>query len=60
MLFLALYLQRRMNWTGSKLFRATIQITALMLTWYTGLSRITDYKHHWLDLKFAIEVKPLP
>ncbi|XP_046635294.1 putative phosphatidate phosphatase isoform X1 [Daphnia pulicaria] len=50
MLFLALYLQRRMNWTGSKLFRSTIQITALMLTWYTGLSRITDYKHHWSDV----------
>lgn len=50
MLYLALYVQRRMNWSGSKLFRPTIQITALMLTWYTGLSRITDYKHHWSDV----------
>ncbi|XP_046446420.1 putative phosphatidate phosphatase [Daphnia pulex] len=50
MLYLVLYLQSRMNWSGSKLLRPTIQIAALMLTWYTGLSRITDYKHHWSDV----------
>nr|CAH0113676.1 unnamed protein product [Daphnia galeata] len=50
MLFLAFYLQRRMNWSGSKLLRPTIQICVLMLSWYTGLSRVSDYKHHWSDV----------
>ncbi|KAK4015742.1 hypothetical protein OUZ56_030716 [Daphnia magna] len=50
MLFLALYLQRRMNWSGSKLLRPTIQISALLLSWYTGLTRVSDYKHHWSDV----------
>lgn len=47
MLYLALYLQRRMNWSGSRLLRPTLQIAAIMLSWYTGLTRVSDYKHHW-------------
>lgn len=47
MLFLAFYLQSRMTWSGSKLLRHTIQIGALLMAWFTGLSRISDYKHHW-------------
>ena len=57
MLYLVLYLQRRMKWSGSNLIRPTIQIKALMFTWYTGLSRITDYKHHWFDLHLAVKRK---
>lgn len=30
-----------MNWSGSKLLRPTIQICVLMLSWYTGLSRVS-------------------
>lgn len=50
MLYLALYLQRRMNWSGSHLLRPTLQIAAIMLSWYTGLTRVSDYKHHWSDV----------
>ncbi|XP_046446419.1 phospholipid phosphatase 1-like isoform X2 [Daphnia pulex] len=50
MLYLVIYLQCRMNWSGSKLLRPLIQIAALIFSWYTGLSRITDYKHHWSDV----------
>ena len=47
LLYLALYLQQRMTWSGSRLIRPTYQIALLMLSWYTGLSRVTDFKHHW-------------
>ena len=50
MVYLALYLQARMTWSGSRLLRPFLQLSALMLTWYTGLSRVSDYKHHWSDV----------
>jgi phosphatidate phosphatase len=50
MLFLALYLQARMNFPQSRLLKPLLQLIALMLTWFTGLSRVSDYKHHWSDV----------
>jgi len=50
MLYLALYLQARMTWSGSYMLRPLLQISALMLSWVTGLSRVSDYKHHWSDV----------
>lgn len=50
MLYLALYLQARMTWSGSYMLRPLLQIGALLLSWLTGLSRVSDYKHHWSDV----------
>ncbi|KAK3919395.1 Putative phosphatidate phosphatase [Frankliniella fusca] len=50
MLFLALYLQARMTFKGSKLLRHGMQYVCLMLSWATAMSRISNYKHHWSDV----------
>ncbi|XP_054737497.1 putative phosphatidate phosphatase isoform X1 [Anastrepha obliqua] len=50
MVYTALYLQSRMNWHGSKLLRHFLQFLFIMIAWYTALSRVSDYKHHWSDV----------
>ncbi|EDW08111.2 putative phosphatidate phosphatase isoform X1 [Drosophila mojavensis] len=50
MVYVALYLQARMNWQGSKLLRHFLQFLFIMIAWYTALSRVSDYKHHWSDV----------
>lgn len=50
MLYLAIYLQARMTWSGSDLLRPLLQLVSLMMAWYTGMSRVSDYKHHWSDV----------
>lgn len=47
---LQLYLQGRMTWHGSKLLRHFLQFLFIMIAWYTALSRVSDYKHHWSDV----------
>lgn len=39
-----------MTWRGSRLLKHFLQYVLIMLTWYTCLSRISDYKHHWSDV----------
>ncbi|KAH8407657.1 hypothetical protein KR222_009484 [Zaprionus bogoriensis] len=50
MVYVALYLQARMTWHGSRLLRHFLQFLFIMIAWYTALSRVSDYKHHWSDV----------
>ncbi|XP_035784310.1 putative phosphatidate phosphatase [Anopheles albimanus] len=50
LVFCAIFLQSRMNWRGSKLLKHFFQFLLILLAWYTCLSRISDYKHHWSDV----------
>ncbi|MEE6495065.1 hypothetical protein FKM82_001941 [Ascaphus truei] len=50
MLYLVLYLQSRFTWRGARLLRPLLQFTLLMMAFYTGLSRVSDHKHHPSDV----------
>ncbi|XP_020291271.1 putative phosphatidate phosphatase [Pseudomyrmex gracilis] len=50
MIYLAMYLQLRLRWKGSKLLRHFLQILCITMAWFTALSRISNYKHHWSDV----------
>ncbi|KAH9635878.1 hypothetical protein HF086_002438 [Spodoptera exigua] len=50
MLYFSMYLQKRFNWRGSKLVRHGIQFILMLFAWYTVMTRVSDYKHHWSDV----------
>ncbi|KAJ2948384.1 hypothetical protein O0L34_g7623 [Tuta absoluta] len=50
MIYFAMYLQKRFTWRGSKLLRHGIQFVLIMFAWYTVMTRVSDYKHHWSDV----------
>ncbi|KAK5856167.1 hypothetical protein PBY51_007783 [Eleginops maclovinus] len=50
MLYLAFYLQARLSWRGARLLRPLVQFLLVMIAVYTGLSRISDYRHHPTDV----------
>ncbi|CAB3384535.1 Hypothetical predicted protein [Cloeon dipterum] len=51
MVFLVIYVQVR--WTRHRIFtllRPFVQFLALSLAWFTALTRVSNYKHHWSDV----------
>ncbi|XP_028304817.1 phospholipid phosphatase 3-like [Gouania willdenowi] len=50
MLYLAFYLQARLTWRGARLLRPVMQFFLVVLALYTGLTRISDYRHHPSDV----------
>ncbi|KAK0136662.1 Phospholipid phosphatase 3 [Merluccius polli] len=49
-LYLACYLQARLRWRGARLLRPMLQFLLLLLAVYTGLTRISDHRHHPSDV----------
>uniref|UniRef100_A0A8C9V723 Phosphatidic acid phosphatase type 2/haloperoxidase domain-containing protein n=1 Tax=Scleropages formosus TaxID=113540 RepID=A0A8C9V723_SCLFO len=50
MLYLTFYLQARLTWRGARLLRPVLQFLLVLLALYTGLSRVSDYRHHPTDV----------
>ncbi|XP_018610145.2 phosphatidic acid phosphatase type 2D [Scleropages formosus] len=50
LLYLAFYLQARLTWRGARLLRPLLQFFLVLLAVYTGLTRISDYRHHPTDV----------
>lgn len=44
------YLQARLTWRGARLLRPALQFFLVLLAIYTGLTRISDYRHHPSDV----------
>ncbi|KAM4748505.1 phospholipid phosphatase 3-like [Rhinophrynus dorsalis] len=50
MLYLSFYLQVRFKWRGARLLRPLVQFVLILVSLYTGLTRISDYRHHPSDV----------
>ncbi|XP_037951102.1 putative phosphatidate phosphatase [Teleopsis dalmanni] len=50
MLYIMIYLQKRMTWSRFKMFKHLLQFLFLMFAWYASLTRVSDYQHHWSDV----------
>ncbi|CAH0550655.1 unnamed protein product [Brassicogethes aeneus] len=50
MLYFAIYLHRRMTWDRSKLLRHMLSFLAVLYSLFIGMTRVSDYKHHWSDV----------
>jgi phosphatidate phosphatase len=50
MVFLVLYLQACVKITSSLLLKPMLQIIPITLALLCGISRVSDYKHHWSDV----------
>ncbi|XP_023692458.1 phospholipid phosphatase 1 [Paramormyrops kingsleyae] len=50
MVFLALYLQARLQKKWARLLRPMLQFFLISASVYVGLTRVSDYMHHWSDV----------
>ncbi|KAL4703101.1 hypothetical protein ACJJTC_018138 [Scirpophaga incertulas] len=50
MIYFSMYIQKRFSWKGSKLFKHALQLILILMAWYTVMTRVSDYKHHWSDV----------
>ncbi|XP_052280162.1 putative phosphatidate phosphatase isoform X2 [Dreissena polymorpha] len=50
MIWLMVFLQYKFTWKRYWLVRPVLQAIAFYLAYYTALSRISDYMHHWSDV----------
>lgn len=50
MIFAILYVQARLQWRSVLLVRPLLQLILFYMAFYTCLSRVSDYKHHWSDV----------
>ncbi|XP_060066912.1 phospholipid phosphatase 1-like [Ylistrum balloti] len=48
--YIMIYLQKRFKWRKCWLLRPFIQVLLFYMAYYTSLSRISDYMHHWSDV----------
>ncbi|XP_069126922.1 phospholipid phosphatase 1-like [Argopecten irradians] len=48
--YIMIYLQVRFKWRKCWLLRPFIQVILFYMAYYTSLSRISDYMHHWSDV----------
>ncbi|KAL4235626.1 hypothetical protein ACF0H5_004021 [Mactra antiquata] len=50
MIWLIIFLQYKFIWKRQWLIRPVLQAVSFFLAYYTALSRISDYMHHWSDV----------
>ncbi|XP_017865976.1 PREDICTED: putative phosphatidate phosphatase isoform X1 [Drosophila arizonae] len=50
MIYIVIYLQRRMKCSRFRMLRHLLQFLLVMFAWYTALTRVSDFKHHWSDV----------
>ncbi|OQV25539.1 putative phosphatidate phosphatase [Hypsibius exemplaris] len=48
--FVIFYLESRLRWMRMRYCKAILQFALFMMAALTGLSRISDHKHHWDDV----------
>ncbi|XP_004522388.1 putative phosphatidate phosphatase [Ceratitis capitata] len=50
LVYMSIYVQHKMTWKGSKLFRHVLQFILISLAWFLALLGLKTYTHHWSDV----------